>query len=436
MKNINGTMLLLLMISLLLCTGCDNNLYSFYSWKPIAVINPADVGISSPWFGTVITDLGDLDQDGVTDIAVGAYGDPGVSGDPDEKKGAVWILFLRRDGTVKDVTKIGDNSGGFTGTLDRNARFGFSCTAMGDIDGDGITDLAVGSRGGTPGNIWILFLQRDGTVREHVRISDNAGGLPSGVMQMDSWNLNKVKNIGDIDGNGVNDVAVSFPKDDYMNAEGTMLEDSGAVLILFLNSGGTVNDYHTICSESEELANKEIFYLRSVFGVSLAPLGDLDGDAVPDIAVGSRSERCVCEETCPTAGRVWILFLNSDGTVKETNCIHHVPETLGKESHFFGYSMLALGDINEDHVTDLIVRNFPPTGYKDFFIVHLNSDGSVKHAYILDKERYFLEEYSKVGDWSKLSGVIHDLNGDGASELVFWNQSESYPEYGVLHIIF
>ena len=55
--------------------------------------------------------LGDLDGDGVGDLAVGAPRDD----DGGTDRGAVWVLFLNTDGTVKSHQKISDTEGGFTG---------------------------------------------------------------------------------------------------------------------------------------------------------------------------------------------------------------------------------------------------------------------------------------------------------------------------------
>ena len=91
-------------------------------------------------FGFSVAFLGDLDGDDVGDLAVGAIQDDdgGVS------RGAVWVLFLNTDGTVKSHQKISDTQGGFTGILDNSDQFGISAASLGDLDGDGVGDLAVG----------------------------------------------------------------------------------------------------------------------------------------------------------------------------------------------------------------------------------------------------------------------------------------------------
>ena len=106
--------------------------------------------------------LGDLDGDGTPDLAVGARRDD----DGGTNRGAVWILFMKSDGTVKAHQKISDTQGGFTGVLDDSDNFGMAVAGMGDLDGDGTPELAVGvdNDNGSPvggtdrGAVWILFM--------------------------------------------------------------------------------------------------------------------------------------------------------------------------------------------------------------------------------------------------------------------------------------
>ena len=61
--------------------------------------------------------------------------------------GAIYILFLNVDGTVKGEQKISTLHGGLTGPLVNNDDFGRAVTSLGDLNADGHTDLAVGARG-------------------------------------------------------------------------------------------------------------------------------------------------------------------------------------------------------------------------------------------------------------------------------------------------
>jgi Ca2+-binding RTX toxin-like protein len=109
-------------------------------------------------FGRSVAGVGDLDGDGVADLVVGADGDD-TGGD---RRGAVHVVFLNSDGTAKSVTKIASSTGGGP-MLAETHYFGIFVTSMGDLDGDGFADLAVGARGDDTGGsnrgaVYILSL--------------------------------------------------------------------------------------------------------------------------------------------------------------------------------------------------------------------------------------------------------------------------------------
>merc|ERR1712185_73848 len=106
--------------------------------------------------------MGDLDGDGVSDIAVGAlYDDDGGT-----DCGAVYILFMATDGNVKSAQKISNwGSSHFNQfySLGASDYFGTSVASMGDLDGDGVIDLVVGAAydddvSSDSGAVYILYL--------------------------------------------------------------------------------------------------------------------------------------------------------------------------------------------------------------------------------------------------------------------------------------
>ena len=120
----------------------------------------------SDQFGSAVANIGDLEADGVIDLAAGAP----LDDDGGTDRGAVWILFMNDDGTVDIEQKISDTEGNFPAGLDDSDRFGSAVAGLGDLNGDSILDIAVGAPldddGGTDrGAVWILFMNADGTVQ-------------------------------------------------------------------------------------------------------------------------------------------------------------------------------------------------------------------------------------------------------------------------------
>ncbi|MCI0344233.1 MAG: integrin alpha, partial [Chloroflexi bacterium] len=182
-------------------------------------------------FGASLARLGDLDGDGTIDLAAGAdLDDDGAQG-----SGAVWILFLSPSG-VKSQAKISASSGLALTAFDR---LGTGVAALGDVDGDGLEDLAAGATGDDDGGlsrgaVWILFLDSAGGARGWQKISSTEGNFGGALSNGDSFGVSLAA-LGDLDRDGRLDLAVGAENDDDGGS------DTGAAWILFLESLSTPN---------------------------------------------------------------------------------------------------------------------------------------------------------------------------------------------------
>lgn len=302
-------------------------------------------------------------------------------------------------------------------SLDQGAGFGRRLSSIGDLDGDGIDELAVCAPfhldvdAANSGALYIFFFDQNGAIKSSMTISEVSGGFTGKLTAIFALD---VAGLGDVDGNGVPDIAVSEQSAD--NARGT-------VWILFLEKSKTgifsVKTSSKIHPDNGGGFTESSSYVGTNFGNSIAGIGDLDQDGVPDLAVGVGRHAL-------EAGSVWILFLNTNGTVKKHQEISNAKGNLGYtllEDDFFGVSITSLGDLNSDGFTDIAVG------------VHQDHSGGVNKgtAYILFLNKYgSVKKSLKISEMSSglMAGIADktflglgldgesDHNGDGINDLV------------------
>ena len=381
----------------------------------------------SDFYGVSVAALGDVDGDGVPDMAVGADGDDTGGG---FSPGAVYVHFMNSSGTVRDTAKIADGTGGGP-FLRSGSSFGRSLSSVGDLDGNGITNLAVGSADGASGSIYTISLSATGTANSFVRITGALGGGPSHFDFADFGR--SIAPLGDFDGDGVPDIVVGAPGDNG----GTVYSPGGsAIHILLMNSDGTVRDSVRIADG----AGGGPTLPGDQFGSSLASIGDLDGDGITDLVVGA-----VSDDTGGTnRGAVYVLFLNSTGTVRE---FAKIADSTGggpilANGDGFGSSIASVGDLDGDGISDLAVgATGDDTGGSAKGAVHIlymNSDGSVRSSHKIAEG---LNGGPSLGNFDSFGfslASLGDVDGDGLADLAVGASFDNSKgaNRGAVHILF
>jgi hypothetical protein len=287
-----------------------------------------DLGVVAPTkLGVTMTTVGDIDGDGVDDLAVGL---PLLA---PSGQGGVMIVFAYRDGSVKSTQILNGGNGGLP-PLGNGANFGAAVAAMGDVDGNGIPDLAVGASGSEA--VWLLALNADGTIKGSVEtVLGTGAGEGHGAALVA---------INDLDGDGVRELAVGAP---HAACAGGTPVDCGMVSVLFIASNGTVKSSVVAVADGGVPAPGG----GNLAGSSLARLGDLDANGAVDLAVGLPGY-------LSSRGEVLIVRLKLDGTRLSEQQI--VDDPLGfpvtpSPGDLFGSALTLLGDIDNNGVADLAI---------------------------------------------------------------------------------
>ncbi len=266
--------------------------------------------------------VGDLDGDTQDDLAIAANGSSGG-------RGVLHLFQGPLSGTVDFATPDSALTAG-------PADYGVGYTlAIGDPDGDGISDLAA-SAYDTAANSTVYVLAGDTPSGSTMADAGACIQEASGPVYLGLYGLA----FGDVDGDGAVDLAISAPYDD------TLATNGGAIYLFLSPIAGTITteDATAVLAHdgSQEYA-----------GQALA-VGDVDGDSVADVAVGAPSAAAsgglVMVQQGPFSGQqdladadVWIVGSGVEATG----------------------TALAIGDLDDDGLGDLVygMPGWSPSGY-------------------------------------------------------------------------
>ena len=313
--------------------------------------------------------------------------------------GAVYIVFLNNDGTVLSHQKISNLEGGFNETLLEGNFFGYGVAGIGDYDNDGIPDIAASATNSTNRALYIIHLNSDGTVKNFVK---NSNIIAQGLSA-----------IGDINNDGRIDLVACEPRSDLGGTS------RGALNILFLDNNSQVVPGSTVIIGSDTGGFGEGLEDNDQFGGrEVAMLGDIDNDGTLEMAVGAFTSE-------GGKGAIWMLSLNSttfnvESKLKITEGLNGFNDALtlgenpnGSQGANFGHALCKVGDLNGDGVPDLMTgANQQNEGWG--YILYLNEDKTVKaFTRLNNSEGGFGFSFTDEERFSRSISFLGDLRGDG-----------------------
>jgi hypothetical protein len=303
-------------------------------------------------FGSALA-AGDFNNDGRDDLAIGA---PKENVDGVNEAGNVIVLYGGGGGlSTTGSQNWHQDVNGIAGDVERGDNFG-SSLAIGDFDGDGRADLAVGAprdsitdAAAAAGTVNVIYGSSSGlAVTGNHLLNQSIPGIPGAWEKNDLFGQSVA--AGDFDNDGRDDLAVGVPGED--DGHGDLAEhDVGAVNIIFGSAtglqvaGSMVVNRAGIPAAGEPSSGDQL-------GTALAA-GNFDGWAGDDLAIGAPGT--IIKDKV-AAGRVIVLYSDLKGfsqLVRQTITqgdfsVEGAPEA----GDYLGYA-LAVGDFDGNGRSDL-----------------------------------------------------------------------------------
>ncbi|MES2772501.1 MAG: Ig-like domain-containing protein, partial [Pseudomonadota bacterium] len=191
--------------------GADVNLSTVAAGTGGFVVNGQCAGDS---FGASVSNAGDVNGDGLADLIIGAYKSTFITGGGG-RTGRTYVVFGQTAGTAINASAIAAGTGGFVingqCVLDYS---GEKVSSIGDINGDGLSDLLVSASWSDPaggsraGRSYIVFGKNTGTAVNLSDVTSGTGGFViNGVTSYD-YSAGGSVSTGDVNGDGLVDIII------------------------------------------------------------------------------------------------------------------------------------------------------------------------------------------------------------------------------------
>ncbi|MEY2248818.1 FG-GAP-like repeat-containing protein [Streptomyces sp. BF23-18] len=327
------------------------------------VASPQNASSGAPAAAVPGSVRADFDGDGYPDVAIGAPG-----GTVNGRAGAGYFTVIYGMGNGPDGVKrqvISQNRYGIPGTAETGDRFGSDLTAA-DLDGDGYTDLVVGSPGEDVGSA------RD--VGRRTVLWGSVGGLIAAAVVGEGRAATRA---GDFDGDGHLDLATA-----YETRYGPISRTG-------------------VPARTGPLVDLDV----RVYAMAA---GDVDGDGRTDLVVSSGSWDSDDGGALPPP-RLQLLRGTRDGLV--AGPLIAAADTVSADS-------IALGDVDNDGHQDVVFGRSTAAGGGLVGVVRGTADGFAARATLIGQDTPGVPGTGESGDRFGTDVSVGDVTGDGYADVV------------------